>query len=128
MDITKIGMLGIFGVLIALQFKSEKPEYSLYIVIAIGTTIFAIAATRLSEVLGSFALLTKYIENGNVYFGILLKVIGITYVCEFSQAICRDAGYLSLAGQIEIFGKISVLLVGMPILLAIIENIMMITI
>ncbi|MCL2718274.1 MAG: stage III sporulation AC/AD family protein [Lachnospiraceae bacterium] len=128
MDIIKIGMLGIFGVFLALQFKTERPEYSFYIAIAIGVVIFTLAATRLSEVLGSFAMLTKYIDNGNMYFGILFKVIGITYICEFSQAVCRDAGYLSLAGQIEIFGKISVLLVGMPILLTIIENIMQIAV
>ena len=128
MDIIKIGILGIFGVLLALQFKTEKPEYSFYIVIAIGAIIFTLTASRLSEILGSFAMLTKYIENGNTYFGILFKVIGITYICEFSQAICRDAGYISLAGQIEIFGKISVLIVGMPILLTLIENIMQITI
>ncbi|MCL2050108.1 MAG: stage III sporulation AC/AD family protein [Lachnospiraceae bacterium] len=123
MDIIKIGLLGIFGAFLALQFKKEKPEYSFYIAIAIGMAIFALAAQRLSDVLGNFANLSAYIENGNMYFGILFKVVGITYICEFSQAICRDAGYLSLAGQIEIFGKISVLLVGMPILLTIIDNI-----
>ena len=126
MDIVKIGILGIFGVLLAMQFKTEKPEYGFYITIAVGLVIFTLAATRLSEILGSFSALSNYIENGNVYFGILLKVIGITYICEFSQAICRDAGYLSLAGQIEIFGKITVLLIGMPILLTLIDNIMQI--
>ena len=128
MDIIKIGMLGIFGVLLALQFKNEKAEYSFYIVIAIGLVIFAMVATRLGETLSGFSVLTNYFDNGSLYFGVLFKVIGITYICEFSQAICRDAGYASLAGQIEIFGKISVLLIGMPILLTIIENIIQISV
>ena len=128
MEIVKIGLLGIFGVFLALQFKNEKPEYGFYIVIAIGLVIFTFVATRLGDVLSGFTGLVSYFENGSLYFGILFKVIGITYICEYSQAICRDAGYLSLAGQIEIFGKISVLLIGMPILLTIIENIIQISV
>jgi stage III sporulation protein AD len=128
MDIIRIGMLGVAGVFLALQFRTEKPEYSFYIIFAVGAVVFALAATRISEILGSFTALTRYIDNSNMYFSVLLKVIGITYICEFCQAICRDAGFLGIAGQIEIFGKISVLIAGMPILLAIVENIMQISI
>jgi len=127
MDIIRIGLLGIFGVFLALQFKNEKPEYSFYIVIAIGLVVFTMVIARLGDILGNFSALTGYIDNGSLYFSVLFKVIGITYICEFSQAICRDAGYVSLAGQIEIFGKITVLIMGMPILLTIIENIMQIS-
>jgi stage III sporulation protein AD len=120
-------MLGIAGVFLALQFRTEKPEYSLYIIIGVGTVIFALVATKISDIMGSILALTQYINNSNMYFSILLKVIGITYICEFCQAICRDAGFLGVAGQIEVFGKISVLIAGMPILLAIVENIMQIS-
>ncbi len=65
----------------------------------------------------------QYIGGKEVYFRILLKVIGITYICEFCSGICKDAGYSSIAGQIETFGKLSVLAAGMPILLAIIGSI-----
>ena len=33
-----------------------------------------------------------------------------------------DAGYQAIAGQIEIFGKLTILAVSMPILLALLEN------
>ena len=57
------------------------------------------------------------------YLGFLFKAVGITYVCEFCASICKDAGYGAIAGQIEIFGKLSVLLMGLPVLAAVIENI-----
>ena len=123
MEIIKIGILGVAGVLLALQFKSEKQEYGLYIGFAVCLIIFALAMDKLSEVLGSLALFQKYIDLNNSYFKILLKAVGITYICEFCAAICKDAGYGAIAGQIEVFGKLSVLIAGMPILLAIIENI-----
>jgi len=52
-----------------------------------------------------------------------MKMIGITYIAEFSSGICKDAGYGSLGNQIEIFGKLSILAVSMPILLALMEMI-----
>ena len=52
-----------------------------------------------------------------------MKMIGITYIAEFASGICRDAGYGSLGGQIEMFGKLSMLAVSMPILLTLMETI-----
>jgi stage III sporulation protein AD len=49
-------------------------------------------------------------------------MIGITYIAEFAAGICKDAGYGAVGTQIEIFGKLSVLAVSMPILLALIET------
>lgn len=43
------------------------------------------------------------------YFKILLKIIGITYIAEFASDLCKDAGYTTIAGQIQMFGKLSVL-------------------
>ena len=58
----------------------------------------------------------------SVYLSTLIKMIGITYVAEFAAGICKDAGYGAVGTQIEIFGKLSVLAVSMPILLALIET------
>ncbi len=123
MDVMKIGMLGIAGVMLALQFKSNKQEYGLYIGFAICVLIFSFVITGLTSLFGNLGGLGKYISGNGTYFTILLKVIGITYICEFCVGICKDAGYSSIAGQIEIFGKLSVLAAGMPVLLAIIESI-----
>ena len=65
----------------------------------------------------------SYLGSGQGYLSILLKVIGITYICEFSSGICKDAGYQAVAGQIEVLGKLSVMFAGLPILFAVIEQI-----
>lgn len=65
----------------------------------------------------------SYIRLNRMYLEVLLKMIGITYIAEFSSGICKDAGYGSLGSQIEIFGKLSVLAVSMPILLALLDTV-----
>lgn len=123
MDVLRIGILGIAGVMLALQFKSNKPEYGIYIGFAVSLLIFSFVVFGLTSLFENMGIMEKYISDNGAYFSILLKVIGITYICEFCSGICKDAGYAAISGQIEIFGKLSVLAAGMPILLAIIESI-----
>lgn len=121
-EMIKIGLFGIVGVLLALQFKNIKPEYSTYIGLGIGVLIFGYALNEFAGLVSTLESLKKYFAGAESYLTILIKVIGITYICEFSAGFCKDAGYGSLADQIEMLGKISVLLAGLPILLAVIQT------
>lgn len=122
-EIIKIGAFGIVGVLLALQFKSQKSEYGLYIGLALSILIFGFVVGQIEAVMGQLGILTQYLGESQNYLGILLKVVGITYICEFSAGICKDAGFSSVSDQIEILGKLSVMFAGLPILFAVVEQI-----
>lgn len=122
-EIIKVGMLGIVGVLLALQFKGQKSEYGLYIGFGLSILIFCYVLGQMEAVIGQLDRIRQYLGNSQEYLSILLKVIGITYICEFSAGVCKDAGFGSVANQIEILGKLSVMFAGLPILFAVIEQI-----
>lgn len=122
-EIVKVGFLGIAGVLLAVQFKSQKPEYAVYIGLGLGVLIFAYAIRQVEAVIGQLDRIKGYLGGAESYLSILLRVIGITYICEFSAGICKDAGYQSVAGQLEILGKLAVMFAGLPVLFAVIEQI-----
>lgn len=122
-EVIKVGMLGITGVLLALQFKAHKPEYSIYIGFALGVLIFCYVLKQVEAVMTQIDFIRKYLGEAQSYLTILLKVIGITYICEFSAGICKDAGFSSVSDQIEILGKLSIMFAGLPILFAVIEQI-----
>ena len=124
MEIAKVALIGIIGVLLAIQFKSQKTEYSLYIGFAVSLIIFAYAVQMLQVVLQQMESLQLFLGGSGTYLGTLLKVVGITYLCEFSAGVCKDAGYSAIAGQIEVFGLLTVMFAGMPILFAVMEYIL----
>lgn len=124
-EIIKVGIIGIVGVLTAIQFKATKPEYSTYISLALGLLIFSYTIQQLKTMLSGLAWMEELFENSSGYLSILLKVVGITYLCEFCAGICKDAGYGAISEQIEVLGKLSVMFAGIPILLAVIEQIQM---
>lgn len=116
MDIIKIAVLGIAGVLIALPLKREKSEYSTFIAITVCVCIFVYLLTKVELVLEFAGRLEALIPVDGRYVGMLVKMIGITYVAEFATNICKDAGYAAIASQIEIFAKLSILMVSIPVL------------
>lgn len=122
MNMMKIGILGIVGALIGIQFKSQKQEYSMYIGFAVCIVIFSYGVQCLESVLNTIFEWKELLGASASYIGVLIKITGITYICEFCASICKEAGFPAVAGQIEIAGKLSVLLSGMPILLALIET------
>ncbi len=122
MNMMKIGILGIIGALIGIQFKPHKQEYSLYIGFAVCIIIFSYGVQCLESVLKTIFEMKTLLGNSASYIGLLVKIIGITYISEFCSGICKEAGFSAVAGQIEIAGKLSVLLAGIPILLALIET------
>ena len=122
-EIIKIGLLGIIGVLFAGWFKGSKPEYTLYIGVGAAVLIFAYAVRFFYSLIARLLDLQAYMEGGEGYLGTLLKIVGITYICEFSAGICKDAGFAAVAGQIEVLGKLAVMFAGLPVLLAVLEQI-----
>lgn len=118
-----IALVGIVAVLMAILFKKGKEEYSLYISIAACIIILFLSIGKLETILDSIHRLQEYIIINNTYINILIKIIGITYVTEFAAALCKDSGYTAIGSQVELIGKISVLAISMPILMALLDTI-----
>ena len=109
MNMLTLGAAGIAAVLLAVWMKGVKAEYGIFVVIAAQLFFLFYGTGRLGEILDTVR---------PVYLITLLKMTGITYSAEFASGICKDAGYSSLGKQIEIFGKLTILAVSMPVLLA----------
>lgn len=123
MEMVKIGLIGIVGVLLAVGLKNYKAEYGVYIGIAVCLIILGYTTRYFTQILEQMEQLRGYLNDNYKYLTVLLKAVGATYACEFCAGICKDAGYGGIAGQVEMLGKLYILLVGMPVLLALMENI-----
>ena len=117
----KTALLGILTVMIAMAMRQGKAEFSTFVSFTGSILIAWIAVQLLDGITGSLERLEKLISIDMEYIALLLKMIGVTYLSEFSSSICRDAGYSAVAGQIELVGKLSILTIGMPIVLALFE-------
>ena len=105
----QIALLGVVGTLLALQFKSGKSEYGIYVSLAVSLFLFLCMLSRLEIFVRTVKKIADYIKLDAGQMSILLKMAGVTYVAEFASGICKDAGYQNIAVQIEIFTKLTIL-------------------
>ena len=123
MTILTAAAAGLTAVLLAVQLKSVKSEYGVYLVMAAGVFIFLYGLGKMEVILDTLAQIRDSIQIESIYLDMLLRMIGIAYVAGFASGICRDAGYGALGSQIEIFGKLSILAVSMPVFGALLETV-----
>ena len=123
MDIIRVSMLGMCGVIMGFFLKGTRAEYTAFITMGIGIMILGLAVGKLEYLFQTLGNLQKSISVDQEYFYTLIKMVGITYIGQFSSAICKDAGYQMIGTQIDLFCKLSVMVLSMPVLLAILDTI-----
>ena len=84
----KIALLGIAAVLIAVKLKNVQPEYGIFIGVAAGLIIFGFSVTRLQVILSEIEKIRQYLSVHSSYVAVVIKVVGIAYISEFSSNLC----------------------------------------
>ncbi len=119
----KIAAMGIGAAVLAAWVKTVKPEYALWITVFSGILLGLAVIMKLETIVKELHFLQQYFANYASYIKLLIKIVGITYLAEFSSDLCKDAGANTLASQIELFGKLSILVLCMPIMTSLLETI-----
>lgn len=115
MDVFEIAGLGIIASLTLLLLRKERPELALGAALVAGLMLFSMILPRLSSVISVFGGLASESGLEPLYFGIILKVLAISYIADFAAAICRDAGEELIASRVEMAGKVLILVSALPI-------------
>lgn len=119
----KIAVIGVGAAILAAWMKTIKSEYAMWILIAASLFTGASVILKLEIIVDELQFLQQYFSGYETYVKLLLKVIGITYLAEFSSDLCKDAGANAMASQIEMFGKLSILVLSMPVITSLLETI-----
>lgn len=119
----KIALIGVGTAILAAWVKSIKPEYALWLTIASGIILAVSMMSKLEIIIGELKILQNYFSGYDAYFKILIKIIGITYLAEVSSGLCKDAGAAAMAGQIELFGKLSILVLCIPVMTSLLKTV-----
>ncbi|MGI6631653.1 MAG: stage III sporulation protein AD [Bacillota bacterium] len=115
MDIFQIAGLGIVASVVLMLIRKERPELSLGLTLVVGLMLFFMILPRLSSVVTVFGELATESGLEPLYFGIILKVLAISYVADLGASICRDAGEELIATRVEMAGKVLILVSALPI-------------
>lgn len=124
MDIIKVVAFAFIALFVTQLFRDKKGDIAVQISLISGALIFLFMLTKLTAVLQFLQQLAVKANIDFIYLNTVLKILGIAYLASFCSEICRDAGEGSLASKVEFAGKIMILVLAIPILMAVLQSIL----
>ena len=118
-----IGIAGItcFGTLL---IKPTKPDFAVIIGFTGGVIVLYLIINYLTSIFNTFnSIIEKTGLNGSL-FTLILKIVGIAYLTEFTTSMCNDTGNSSLGDKVLIGGKIIIMVMSIPIITSILQIVM----
>lgn len=114
-----LSVCAVAGVILALVLKSAGSSMgvAVSIVLCIGTAMLVF--NGLMSVYTRINMFTAGINQE--YIKLIIKVIGISYVTEITSGICRENGFAALASAMEIYARISVAGLCIPVIVTLFE-------
>ena len=121
--IFKIAAVGILVTILGQVLKHSGREEQALVLLAVCLFLIGYLTSNLKEVLNFVQTLQKRIPISSMYIKILLKLLAIAYICQIASNLCEDLGYHSISFQIETIGKLSILVLSIPIISSLLETI-----
>jgi stage III sporulation protein AD len=121
MDILQIVGIGLVTVIASLLLKQIKPEYAMLISICGSVLLLLLTVDYLTQVIGVFQTIVQKTGLSNNLFSIIIKIIGIGYLTEFTANLCSDSGLGGVGDKVLLAGKLLIFVMSLPIIYNIIE-------
>lgn len=123
MSIMQIVALAVVAVVLIVIVRQERPELALQLSMVAGLIITVFVVWKLAGIVKVLERLALRADLNMVFLGALLKIIGIAYIAEFGTQVCRDAGENALAIKVELAGKVTILILAVPIISTIVSTV-----
>lgn len=118
----RVALIGMLTALIALQIKEMKSEYAVYLGLAGSLLLVFLMLGKLKWMIQTLQDFFTYVPLDSVYLGMILKLVGISYLADFAAGICQEAGQTTLGKQIELFAKLTLFGISLPIVQSVFQT------
>lgn len=116
MDILGICIIAVTGSILVLTLKQSVPQLALLLTLSVGVIILISVLSFLPIITDKITQLMSQTGVNSKYISILIKALGICFICQFASDICKDAGQSALASKVELAGKIMILISALPLI------------
>ena len=115
-ELVRICGVGIIGGMLAIMLRRERYESALVVTLVTSVIIGGQVVLGVGELLSEMNNIIAECGVDIKYFSLCVKAVGLAYVSQLGAEILRDAGEGAIASKVEAAGKISILLLTMPVI------------
>ncbi len=121
----KLGGLVLVALILLLILRQIKPEWSVLIRLTVAVMAAGVTVGMVVTVM-AFAEELAGLGGGGLdadTWGILVKSLGVAFLCEVAASVCRDSGEAGLAGWVEMAGRVEILLLSLPLIRMVLDTV-----
>lgn len=119
--IFKIIAIALLTVIATVVVKPVRNDFALIIALTGGIILLMLVLGYVGQV---FSVMREIISLSGVsssLYTLLLKIVGVGYLVEFTAGICSDTGNSSLGDKVLLGGKVIILVMALPIVTNILQ-------
>ena len=120
---TVLGMLALTSAVLALALRQKNAEIAFLLTIACSAMVLIGVLDNVASVAEAVQQIVAASQINTGYIAVLLRVIGICLLTEFTANACRDAGSTALAVNITLAGKLMATAAALPLYVDILNTV-----
>ena len=120
MDLFSLSGLALLAAMLILFLRELRPCFVPPVRLAATMILIGAALALYAPVLLRIESLFSQTGSGE-YMDCVLRALGIALVCELTATFCRDLGETTLAEGVQLFGKLEILVLSLPLLDKVLE-------
>ena len=124
MNILSIISIALVSVIIINLVSKYNTDFSIVATVVAGIVLLVSIVGYFTDIIDKFEDIVTLTGINNDVFSVVLKIVGLGYVTQFSSDICRDFGVVSIAQKVELAGKIAIFAVALPIVMGMINMVL----
>lgn len=121
MDIISVCGFCIASVLACKALESDSRQVKTVLVLIVSVIFLLSTAGYVKQILSAVRSLFDTARIDDMYIRTIFKSLGVVYLSQFASDYCKDCGENAIASQVIIAGKISVLVISLPLFKAFAE-------
>ena len=124
MEVYKIVAVGLVCAVIVVWLKSVGSDYALLAAIASSVLLLTMTLSYVIRFVGFFNRLSETTGVSSEVVVLVLKILGISYLIEFSSSLIEDFGLKSLSEKVVFAGKIVILTLSVPVMESVVSAVL----
>ena len=115
MNIVSVCVVGIFAVICSASLRKSCPEAASLLPISAAVTAALFMLPYAQSVISEITSFSDKAMINEAHLKALIKAVGITILTRTTADICRENGSQSVASQVELCGRLSILITALPL-------------
>lgn len=116
MEIVQIALIGILSGVLVIAIKQKQPELGMQVSLVAGLIIFIYALDYLVTAVDYIRDVVSRYDIPYESITVVLKIIGVAYICEFAVQLLKDTGESSIASKVELAGRVFIIVLSLPVI------------